>query len=318
MGKRSRALTLIELSAAGLALGTLLVAFSAGTSRNQELSRRMACSVNLKGIGAACKVYAQDNSGSWPVPPFDGRVVQEEGDGIDYAGFSPHDVCAAGNGGGVAYRRDRPSLSFDPGGSTMLSVTRAYWMLVRSGAVHLEQFICPSSSDVVDPTDDVESYYDFRCYENISYGYQVPFGPQDTRPREGMDNRQVIAADKGPFYECEGGPWWGNSHGEWLSLDDPPRDWRPYNSPNHGGRDNGEGQNCLSPDLGVAFERIPAVGIDHDNIYTLITYEWNSPESRNIIYGDAPCELSPPPYPGIGALGTSDSDYASTDSLIYP
>lgn len=46
-----------------------------------------------------------------------------------------------------------------------------------------------------------------------------------------------------------------------------PIRWRRGNSPNHGGRGNGEGQNVYQIDGSSKFQTKPAVGIDNDNIY---------------------------------------------------
>jgi prepilin-type processing-associated H-X9-DG protein len=189
-------------------------------------------------------------------------------------------------------------------------------MLVRAGAVPVKQFICPSSGDLPDPAADVELYYDFFDIGHVSYGYQVPFGRLDTRPREGMDHRQVLAADKGPWYRPTPVPdWRAGSQATPVNLNHAAIFWRPYNSPYHGGAGNGEGQNVLFADGHTAFERIPAVGVDHDNIYTLMVNNW-SIVPFNRIHGETPHQRRPPPYPGQNALGTRRQ--STTDSLIYP
>ena len=68
MRKPRRAVGVGELSAALAAIVLLFAAATASTHRAREMSKRMTCSVNLKGIGAAAKVYATDYAGSWPVP----------------------------------------------------------------------------------------------------------------------------------------------------------------------------------------------------------------------------------------------------------
>ncbi len=323
MIRRLRGFTLIELLVVIAIIALLISILLPSLSRARELSKRLVCQSNIKGIGTTCKIYSNDHQERWPIPPFDSSVVGEASEAIEYRGYSKdeaEDCHTPGNGGGVAYERYRPSRSRSPGASTQLSVTRAYWMLVRTGSITVKQFLCPSSDDVEDATEDVELYYDFRCYMNISYGYQVPFGPRCTQPHEGMDNRQILAADKGPWYEIASTTTWdsreqttGQSK---VTLESSPKAWRSFNSQNH----TGEGQVVLFADGHATFARTPAIGIDHDNIYTKIEYDWDDPQAFNLIHGELPGEFDPAPFPGQQALadtGTAN-DYACTDSLIYP
>jgi hypothetical protein len=305
-----------------LTVGIIAAILSLGigtTARVRELSKRSVCSLNLAGIGASAKIYAADNNGKWMIPAFREAFIET---GIIYTRWDN----GIGPPGQTGYEREFESRSATPtfpaGGSTEVAVTRAFWMLVRSGDVSVKQFICPSSGDVPDPTENIDFYYDFTEYENISYGYQVPFGPLDTQPREGMDHRQAVAADKGPWYLELNQPNWlldprtGDAIGI-VTLYHAPKAWRPYNSPNHGGNGQGEGQNILFGNGGVSFLRKPAVGVDDDNIYTVMTDDWNI-LGFNRIHGEAPTEWADPPYPGRDALGAGDGKYSSTDSLIYP
>lgn len=317
MKRRINAFTLIELLVVIAIIALLISILLPSLSRARELSKRLVCGSNMKGIGTSCKIYANDNNEKWPIPPFDRRAGTSQSDFITYnAPYSREGVPHLGQ---VGKRRERPSFSINPGASTEVSVTRAFWMLVRSGDVTVKQFICPSDSlGEGDPTENLELYYDFTEYANISYGYQIPFGPRDTQPHEGMDNRQPMSADKGPWYSEQRPPdWKGGRKGE-VDLEDSPKAWRPYNSPNHGGRNNGEGQNVLFADGHSAFHKTPTVGIDNDNIYTLMTFEWNDGTGFNRIHGEIPGEADPPPFPGQNALGQNFNDYASTDALIYP
>ncbi|MCH7807875.1 MAG: hypothetical protein IIB60_01515, partial [Planctomycetes bacterium] len=220
--------------------------------------------------------------------------------------------------GPIGVDREFRSFSFGSNASTLVSVTRSFWMLVRSGDVTPKQFICPSSGDESDPTENIDFYYDFKDTDNISYGYLVPFGPRDTRPREGVDNRMIMMADRGPFYqEGQSNPQWASPEtGDLLTINDAPKSWRRFNSGNHGGGGNGEGQQALFADGHATFHRMPAIGIDHDNIYTLMLDEWDDPNGSNRIHGDTPVQTNPIPFPGDDALGVAA--YSSTDTLIYP
>ena len=324
MIRKKRAFTLIELLVVIAIIALLISILLPSLSRARELAKRLKCQTHIKGIGASFNIYSNDNNERWPVPPFDRSLPdRDSGDSVVY-NLPSHTENAITYPGQVGKDRQYPSFSINPKASTQVSVTRAFWMLVRSAQVTVEQFVCPSSSDQVDETESIDLYYDFGHYHNVSYGYQVPFGPRDTQPRESMDSRQVVVADQGPFYLAESGQQvdpkgWrtGGDNGD-VTISDSPKAWRSFNSPNHGGSRNGEGQSGLFADGHVKFLRIPAVGIDNDNIYTLIQNEWADPYHLNLIHGELPGEAEPPPYPGQNAFGQEFGDHASTDSLIYP
>lgn len=323
MRQKLKAFTLIELLVVIAIIALLISILLPSLSRARELSKRLVCASNIKGIGTSAKIYANDNNEKWMIPPFKRKAINKGG--IDYLcdDETTDDWPNADDNGEVGNQREFVTTSettkFPDVGSTAVSTTRSFWMLVRSGDITVAQFICPSSGDEPDDTENLDLYYDFTGYGRVSYGYQVPFGPRDTQPREGMDNRQILAADKGPFYlRPDGFTWDIGTTGTAVTLDDSPRSWRTFNSTNHGGRMNGEGQNCLYADGHASFQRTPAVGIDNDNIYTTIDdTQWGTVLGIALIHGLLP-HIDPPPYPGQDAYGTGANKFASTDSLIYP
>ena len=307
---------LIALLAIAALIGSLGIP---ALGRVRGLSRRDACAANLKSIGLASKIYANDNNEYWMIPAY--RQLEIDGQTIDYLNNGDGvEECfpETTEPGQVGYDRDQQSESVTArdldGGSTTVSTTRAYWMLVRSGEIPVQGFICPSSGDREAGSENAELFYDFSCYTNVSYGYQVPFGPRDARLTDSLDPRLVVAADKGPYYLDTFEPTFLTPNGDMLTLDHPHGRWRPYNSPNH----RRTGQNCLFLGGNVSFERDPAVGIDADNIYTLMVDQWDG-TGFNRIHGDSP-HFSDPlfPFPGQDALGAGLGHHASTDSLIYP
>lgn len=320
MKTASRGFSLVDLVAVAAIIALVAAVGGPSLFRAGELSKRMTCRVNLKGIGAAAQVYAANNNGRWMIPGF--RNGSIDNGGIRYVATGLNAIPELGE---VGYQRVFERKSEDRsgvGGSISVTTTRAFWMLVRSGAARAQQFVCPSAADdSADTTGSVSLFYDFESYNKISYGYQVPFGPVETQPRDGADGRRIQAADKGPFYFLQVAPNWNvGPGGKPVLVDDLPRFWRAFNSPNHGGTGNGEGQNVLFADNSVSFVRTPAVGVDDDNIYTVMTDEWASFLGFNRIHGDPP-QTAPTlgdPYPGQDAIRPGVNGFSSTDTLIYP
>ena len=198
MRKNFKAFTLIELLVVIAIIALLIAILLPSLSRARELSKRLVCAANIKGIGTSAKIYANDNNERWMIPGFKASLIDNSG--IDYLSSRSQRTGFPSEKGEIGYERLIESESEVRGstsaGSVAVSTTRSFWMLVRSGDVTVEQFICPSSGDDRDDTENLDLYYDFQDSNKISYGYQVPFGPRDTQPREGMDNRQIVAASE--------------------------------------------------------------------------------------------------------------------------
>ncbi len=326
MRRKLKAFTLIELLVVIAIIALLISILLPSLSRARELSKRLVCGSNIKGIGTSCKIYANDNNDRWVCPGFMDAASGNDGSHIEYLPLvNTHSlVPQRGETGYLRYYESESEDRGGTGGSPAVTTTRAFWILVRSGDVTVDQFICPSSTtDSPDETENIELYYDFEKFTNISYGYQVPFGPAPTRAREGMDNRMALAADKGPWYFPGSIPRWADAGrgGNPIRLDDSPKTWRRFNSPNHGGGGNGEGQNVLFADGHAKFWKVPTAGIDNDNIYTVMTEEWDSGTvpGENRIHGDTPHQApNANPYPGEEAFNDGPNGFAATDTLLFP
>jgi prepilin-type processing-associated H-X9-DG protein len=251
-------------------------------SRARELAKRAVCAANLRGIGQGQHIYANDNDEWFP------HTLYEA-----WANPSPR------NGNNVTFIEqlsvdyDEPKV--DPTGAIPGSdwyqqhPSRCMFLMVIGGNTTPKQFICPSSGDQEDGLRNKNgatetaaqpgiNRFDFRGYQHLSYGYQLPYSNR-AKPREGMDPRMPIGADKGPYFEAgqpntsigstpdqrrasSYAPSFSENPSEILKL--PNDRWRPYNSRNH----NGEGQNVLYVDGHVDFEKRPIVGVNYDNIFT--------------------------------------------------
>lgn len=316
---RWRGFTLIELLVVIAIIALLISILLPSLSRARELAKRAVCAGSgLRAMGLSCKIYSNENEEAWPVPTFDEELIGDS-NGIEYT------ETLGDDGRGLWDDENTPErfLWSDDGqpnnAGKFVSTTRAFWMLVRAGEIVPKTCVCPSSGNSPDDTEEIDRYYNFIALRNISYGYQVPFGPFDTRPSENVDTRMAMMADRGPYTRPSPG-------GDPLPPDDftistPPRRWIPYNSPNHGGAGSGDGQNVLFADGHVDFEQKPIVGVDKDNIYTLMidnaTLEGRIFGATPYGVGDGPDIQNP--YPGQQTFGTDEfRGYASSDSLIWP
>ena len=215
-------------------------------------------------------------------------------------------------------------------------------------------------------------FYDFEGYRTNSYAYQNPFGHGKfglAKASAKADARLPVFADKGPFarkgfqqsVEMGGGDVLIDSNGSPDTIEsvfdgntgyqDPaapgtvyedtlanllpkhnPIRWRRGNSPNHGGRGNGEGQNVYQIDGSSKFQTKPAVGIDNDNIYLrqgedaagdiatdpaedvqLPEDDWRATPWRGNL------ELYPPGYKTVELIPDSDNFInGTTDAYLWP
>lgn len=224
--KRRKAFTLIELLVVIAIIALLISILLPSLSRARELSKRTVCSANLRGIGQAMYIYAQDEPGVFPCVT---EVYTGTGNNVDM--YRPADRTTA------------------PPTTGIPSVTTDLWLLVRANNTTPKQFICPSTTDTPDPAQDSLAYYDFLRNINLSYAYQYQHDP----------NRQIIGTSSEPTFPVMGdaNPYIKGNVGTTAVATDRTSQFRG-NSNNHTNR---EGQNILFQDGHVSFEKGPDVGL---------------------------------------------------------
>jgi len=319
--------TLIELLVVVAIIALLISILLPSLARARELAKRTTCAANMSGIGKGLHTYANDGNQGMPV-----------------AAHAAPPQSTTGNIGSTTYVQEigskRGSTQAPSAGEiivaanatlTQASTVRNLWTLVRQGGSTPGSFLCPSSDDQKNSEDNPQDYWDFGQGDSItegtpgslqgtgvtawqngwsqcSYGYQVPYGMFGKPSAEG-DQRAVLAADKGPFGASQLGDGQKSPNPD-IALTNmtsisSPDDWRKYNSPNHGGYGDGEGQNVLYADSHADWANKPIAGPGNDNIYT----QWANitPDVFGRVRGTPPTTSN-----------KNITPWSNTDALIYP
>ena len=263
--------TLIELLVVVAIIALLISILLPSLARARELAKRSVCASNMKNIGNGLVIYGNINDDALPAAgPIDRDTLTYLTLCGDDDVFNPADI-GAGNF------------------HTSLSNTRNLATLIRDGDFAPKSLVCPSSDDKAADVEDPTMMWDFYEYTDgltdltsgditdsgvqfVSYGYQVPYGEKAVPSLNLGGSDLPWAADKGPYGSCSdmnGGigdnPGNPDPDPDWQA---PPDEWRLWNSPNHGGTAQGEGQNVLYADAHAKWSNTPKAGMAYDNIYT--------------------------------------------------
>ncbi len=254
--------------------------FWLGTRGSPSISQRVVCGTNLKGLGTAMDVYANDCEGRFPQLPGTGLWSKKLGFAFDLA---KPDFKAGGEQHNVGR-----------------TITASWYLLVRECDVSPKAFVC-TSDKVIKPFDeknprklDIVELWDFGTepHKHVSYAMHNPYGayPAGTKRPASF----AIAADMSPWFRL----------GDFVKPDSSFTDWEkntalmsPYfsvpsterwqiqqaNAFSH----NREGQNVVFADGHSEYVKTTDVGVKHDNIYTYWSASEN-PTENDIRIGTNP------------------------------
>jgi prepilin-type processing-associated H-X9-DG protein len=259
--------TLWELVCVIFVIALLFALLMPSLSKVKRISTRVVCGTNLKGLGTAMVVYANDYEGRFPELPGEGPWSRELGFVFDMAG---PDFARGGAQANVGR-----------------TISASWYLLVREADVSPKSFVCPESDQEpfggrYSPRHDITELWDFGDdpYMHVSYSMHNPYGefPADGTRSAGF----AVAADMSPWFK-DGNIVPPGRDGQapqlimeyWTKKLLKSRPMHQANSWNHGGGAGrgGEGQNVLFGDGHTSYEKLSDVGVKHDGIYTY----WQAP-----------------------------------------
>jgi len=243
-----RAFTLVELLVVIAIIAVLIALLIPALSGVREQANRVKCMSNLRSIGQAMKLYANDNKERYP------RTLYVDGSN---AYFFNDEARPDPFTGPNLYAND---------------VTMGMFLLVRYRMLKLENFLCPSTNQELDrvfsaggveipPTQRSNFRRTHPGSGTLSYAfanqyppvYLYPSSVRDFKHSPSAPAENAIAGDRND----------GIDRYRTTNPNAPRDDMKAMNSRNH----RSEGQNVLFNDGSVQWCKTPFVGYARDNIY---------------------------------------------------
>jgi prepilin-type N-terminal cleavage/methylation domain-containing protein len=260
---KRRGFTLIELLVVVAIIALLIAILLPSLGKARELSNRSACAANLRGIGQSCAVYANDNNDAFPLA----RVAPTAPTSGLYtflvSSTLTFDAPVTNVFGSAFYNTG----AFEPvyKDANTPNVWSNLWILVLNNQVATKSFICKSdnaSPASLNPAATTAYYVGFTAGNQSSYSFSYPYASSGAVGKwwtNLTDASLPIASDMAPKNDQ------GNPKRNVNGNNDPKKVDKTANSWTH----QTDGQNVAFGDAHVDFARLPNVGHNNDNIWTL-------------------------------------------------
>jgi prepilin-type processing-associated H-X9-DG protein len=259
---RNQRLTLTDLCTCIVMLALLSTTFLAARHLVDESQSRKQCASNMRQIGQACLLYANENKGAYPRTIYKPADAKKPTWGTPYekskdlgASEKADPFCADDNAEAIKYR---PAAN---------DVSSAFFLLMRTQDIISDVFICPSTNrekfDFGGGANTALSWTNWPgnngLAEHLSYSYQNPY-PSQAAIDKGFKLNFAIPANFAIASDMNPG---GNALTK-IATDTPLEQQADGNSRNH----QGDGQNVLYADGHVTFQTTPLCGMKDENIFT--------------------------------------------------